>query len=197
MRERLTFSSGYAEADTFEGQWTRVGDRFLPQRIDVHCPSAEGQPGLRMALDVIDGRPQCRSITFESADGGREVRQQDLRAIQVAEWVDEMFAAFAAEVVEEVDGVVTAIKHSGEREHIRAVRQVQDARKGRSARKIDDDFLRGVADLYRANVHTRPGGPTQAVAVAYGVGRRMAATYVQQARRLGLLPATTRGKVTV
>jgi len=196
MRERLTFSSGYAEADTFQGQWARVGDRFLPQRIDVHCPSAEGQPGLRMALEVVDGRPQCRSITFESTDGGREVRQQDLRAIQVSQWVDDLFAAFAAEVVEEVDGVVTAINHSGEREHIRAVRQVQDARKGRAARKIDDEFLRGVADLYRANAHTRPGGPTEAVAVAYGVGKRMAATYVQQARKLGLLPETTQGKVT-
>jgi hypothetical protein len=54
-----------------------------------------------------------------------------------------------------------------------------------------DDFLAAVADTYRQAFDT---APLKHVAATFGVGRRCAGLYVNQARQAGLLPATTRGR---
>jgi hypothetical protein len=181
---------GYAE--TTSGTPTvRIGDRLVPQRIDVVLPGVDGQPSLSARLEVVDGIPQCREINIASAEGGREVKQLDLRAVSIAEMVERMFALFAMRVILEDNGHVTAVKEVGEQAVIDAERVMADKRKGKGARKITPAFLQEVANTYTANVDKNP---TQAVQKAFDVSPRMAGNYIRKARDLGFLPEVTDGR---
>ena len=61
----------------------------------------------------------------------------------------------------------------------------------RARRRIDDELLRSVARIYRANIRHAPTG---AVARTFGVRQRMASVYVDRARERGFLPPTTQGR---
>ena len=63
--------------------------------------------------------------------------------------------------------------------------------RARSRRKVTDEVLRQVADVYRANVNDRP---TQAVRERFGMPRSTAALYVRRARDAGHLGAALNGK---
>jgi len=56
---------------------------------------------------------------------------------------------------------------------------------------VTDDFLRKVAEVYRANVEN---GPTKAVEEQFKVSHRTAGDYVRRARERGFLGRATRGK---
>ncbi|TDC98510.1 hypothetical protein E1292_35320 [Nonomuraea deserti] len=190
LKTRIHFSTGYAETAAGTLQ-VRVGDRLLPQAINVVLPGAGGQPRLAARLEVVDGIPQCREITISSVEDGREVKQLDLRAIGVAEMVEEVFAAFATRIILEEDGSITAVKEAGERPHIETVRAIAETRKGKGARKITQAFLEEVAAIYSENAGQNP---TQAVQRAFDVSPRMAGNYIRKARDLGLLPEVTDGR---
>jgi hypothetical protein len=64
-------------------------------------------------------------------------------------------------------------------------------RAGRTSRDITPQLLERVAKVYRSNI---AGTPTKAVQHHFQVSARMAAEYVNRARKRGLLPPTTRGK---
>ena len=70
IRERIKFTAGWAEANLGPRSHVRVGDRLVPKAIDVDFPGVDGQPALRMALAVVDGRPQCRRLTIEATEDG-------------------------------------------------------------------------------------------------------------------------------
>jgi len=183
---------GYAELPVFSpARYVRVGDRMLPPWVDVVMPGAGGQPRLALRLEVIDGVPQCRELTLSSSEGGREIRQLDLRAVHVDELVAEIYGMLAMRVVSEGDGVITVAEHGDDAGQADAVRTIREARKGRHARKITPEFLAEVARVYRENID---GNPTQAVERAFDVSKRMASLYVSRAREAGLLPPTTRGR---
>lgn len=55
----------------------------------------------------------------------------------------------------------------------------------------ESDFLTAVATTYRQAFDS---APTKHVAATFGVARRTAGLYIDQARQAGLLPATTRGR---
>ncbi len=192
IRRRVDLEVGHAEADI--GVEVEVGDRLVPPVIDVTFPGADGQPGLSMRLEVVNGMPQCRGLHLESVEGGRAVRQSDLAAVRLAQWVDDIFAMFASRIIERhedgspaaaVGEVVTAERHQA------AIGQFRSSRTGKGSRKLTNAFLVGVTDVYRKHFDANP---TQAVAVAYGVKPRTASLYVQLARDAGLLPRTTRGR---
>jgi hypothetical protein len=192
FKKRVNLDIGYAEAPGFGD--VEVGDRLLPPWIDVTLPSADGQPGLSMRLEVVDGIPECRAVRIESVEGGRAVRPADLKAVHLADWVDDFFALFATRITQRhVDGSPAAavIEVMTADRHVESVQQIRAARKGKGARKIDDAFLAGVADVYREHFSD---GPTKAVAAVYGVEIRTAAMYVQRARAAGHLGPTVRGK---
>ncbi len=73
-----------------------VGDRYVPSPIEVDFPGADGQPSLYMLIEVIDGVPRCTEVTFKSAEGGREIRDKDLRAISKGEGLDSWIETFVA-----------------------------------------------------------------------------------------------------
>jgi hypothetical protein len=56
-------------------------------------------------------------------------------------------------------------------------------------RRITDEFLQRVADVYLNN---SDHAPTYAIATSFGVKHRMAGYYVDKARRRGFLPAVTK-----
>jgi len=182
---------GYAEADMWMDNLVRVGDRLLPKRIDVVLPGGGGQPRLTARLELVNKVPMCREITFTSAEGGREVRQTDLRNISINDMVEGIYAGFSQKITREENGVIMAVEAAGDIAYNEAMKDIAATRKGRGARKIDDQFLAEVAEVYRAHLNDKP---TQAVQRAFNVGPSMAADYVSRARRLGLLPATTPGR---
>ncbi|MGI9156951.1 MAG: hypothetical protein ACR2FG_09985 [Marmoricola sp.] len=192
IRARVELDIGHVEYDAF-GQPVRVGDRYFPAELLVTFPSDARGPALRMRLAVVDGVPQCRELTIESKEAGREVRTGDLRAVTLESWVEDLFAVVSQRVVAETDGVVSTVSGESPLRLAEAAKVVQRARSA-SRQIITEEKLREVARVYRAHASSRP---TQAVARAFGVEHRTAAKYVRRARDIGLLPETTAGKVTV
>ncbi|GGO83450.1 hypothetical protein [Nonomuraea cavernae] len=186
----MKFEFGYAERQP-DTPLVRVGDRLLPQRIDVVLPGDGSQPRFTARLEVVGGIPQCREIAIASVEGGREVKQLDLRGIGIAEMVEEVFALFATRVIFEGEGHITAVKEIGEKAHVETLRMIADARKGKGARKITPEFLAEVARVYKDNAGK---SPTVAVQRSFNVSPRMAGNYIRRARDLGMLPEVTDGR---
>jgi len=181
---------GYIEWD-FMSQGVRVGDRLLPPEVEVHFPSAPDLPALKMHLEVVEGVPQCRSLTIESKPDGREVRTLDLRAVALEDWIEKLYSLAATVIVEESpDGSWSGTQGFDEQELRETARTIQQAR-AVSRRKITPSFLADVAKVYRANIDDRP---VEAVRATFGGSYRTAAMYVQRARAEALLPSTTRGQ---
>lgn len=192
MRHRVKIgTTGYAEADMYPPNCERVGGRLLPKQIDVVLPGDGVQPRLTARLALVDGVPQCRQVSIDSVEGGREVKQLDLRAFSVADMVENLYAAFSAKIVSEKDGYITTAPTWGELAHDDAVRDIMDTRKGKGARKITEEFLREVAQVY---VEHADKNPTQAVQRRFEVSPRMAGNYIRRARDLDLLPEVTDGR---
>lgn len=185
--ERVRLEVGWAEA-----AWdpVRVGDRVLPRKITAVFESVAGRPGLELDVEVVRGVPQCRRIAIVAAADGEEVRQVDIAAVRVDEWVDAITAAFAKPWTETADGAVriepqTAEEEAEARDRIARARRLA-RRRGSAAVHLDD-----VARIYREHLDDAPAA---AVARALGVGTRQAGNYIAAARREGHLPPTTRGR---
>ncbi len=186
MRIRLPVPLGWITFD--HDKWERLSDRWVPRRVDVDFPGDGREPSLSMVLEVRDGIPVCASVTITSRPGSREVRRQDLRAVPVEDWVESLFAV-AAHQAETTEAGEVAL---GWDKDIRlaARKDVELARRG-LRRKVTPAFLADVADTYREHVDDQP---VQAVRARFGGAQRTAAGYIEQARKQGLLPPTTRGK---
>lgn len=198
VRTRLALEQGWAEWDA---PYVRVGDRAMPERIEVTFPStADKWPALTMTIEVRNGVPQCTEVAVRAHEDGREVRSVDLKAVRLEDWVEAISAYAAMDVVEQPDGSLEVTKTFypsgspvGERE-LRARRdQVRSARAA-ARRKITDELLELVAATYRANAGDRP---VEAVRTAFATSPRTAARYVEMARQRGMLPPTTQGKVSI
>jgi hypothetical protein len=199
---RVQFSGGFAEA-TIATEPVLVGNRVVPNRIHVEFPSVDLQPSLQLELEVIDGIPQCRSLTITSVENGREVRALDLNAVKLDAWVADSFAAFAFELrgdaferastksaPEEADGVAK-VSQAGVAQDIAAAIDFQRARRGKGARRKTPELIQKAADIYRDNY--KKGG-AKAVAAAFGVSERTAQDYLKQARDAGYLSHVKRGQ---
>jgi hypothetical protein len=188
MRERIQLEWGYAETPDNTSRAT-VGDQSVPQQIEVRFSPPDGQPVLAMTIEVVDGIPQCRALSIESTEAGREVRPLDLSAIRLTEWVTDITALFAYRIQD--NGTMVRTMTTSDRPDPGAVQSLMGARKGKGARKLTPTFLEGVADLYRRHFHD---SPIARIATAYGVSERTASSWITRARTDGLLPETTRGK---
>lgn len=181
--------SGWLAFD--RGDLVRVGDRLLVRQIRATFPPGAGYPGLELDFEVMDGVPQCRAVRMKAAEGEREVRTSDLRAIPLTDWVEHFFALTATVITgEDESGVIEGVVTLDEKAVRKTEKVVQQARSA-GRRKITDDFLREVADIYRAHIDERP---VEAVRLAMAVQYRTAAMYVERARAEGFLPKTSPGK---
>jgi hypothetical protein len=192
FRQRIERDWGYADADAGKPP-VRVGDRWIPETIEAHFLGADGQPELHLTIETrAGGVPECSEVRLTRAPDGRAVRTLDLRAVKIADWVNDIAAMFAARVVEEREsGEVVAAVTGSDTDEFEAARELQRARTGGSARKLDRAFLERVAKVYRDHVDDKP---TKAVSAAFGVKRAMASKYVRMCRDKGLLGETSPGK---
>jgi hypothetical protein len=177
----LIFSLHHDPNDT-----VRLGDRTVPRVLIAEIsypPLARKLPTLRLELEVVGDRPQCREICYSSSPGGREIRQGDIDELRIADWISYLFAVTARSDRGDFVDALTSVPE------VRGL--VDAARRGNGPRKVDRAFLEQVAGVYRRNLHDRP---TQAVADAFGIAHSTAAEYVRRARAAGLLPPTSRGK---
>lgn len=219
-RERIELATGWAEWDSDLDLFVAVGDRAVPQRIDLTLAGAPGkQPSLKMTIEIRRGAPHCTELTIKADPAGREVRTADVRAVRLEQWVDAVAALASVDVVTADDGSTVFVRsinravrgaapgdivnsslsefsrmvhdEGGEQEIAEALTSIKDARSG-SRRRLTDDLLMQVAGIYRANLMDRPG---EAVQRAYWLSPRQAARYIRAARDKGFLPQTTQGKV--
>lgn len=177
-----------------------VGEKRVPKWIELTTIGGAG-PDMRARVEIRDGSPEVVELGWKARPGQREIRQKDLKGIDVAKLAIDIFASCFEErhkFPQSPEGEFPSDEQLDEwaaqvRKSRQAARNFVDRqRRPREYRAINDDLLRSVAEVYRANVTTR--APTQAVAKHFGVGNRMASTYVQEARARGFLPPTIRGK---
>lgn len=129
-----------------------------------------------------DGVPRCRAVRVTSVAGGRDVQSADLRRLMIEQLIE------AAVVTTGRTDTGEGLSGWGGTDalHKRMEATAAAAREARrlSRRRITDDVLRKVAEVYQAN----PGAPTKAVAEAFRIERRTARLYVERARKAALLP---------
>lgn len=171
---RLFRGAGRASA---AGEPVPVGDRLVPRIIEVEVAADGTDPALRMRIEVRQGVPVYTQVALV----GDDIRQKDLMNLFLNDWLSQIVAALAFNA----DGTKPFEEGRGD-----AIRTIEVARKKRNRR--DPKLLNRVAEIYREHFDT--GKPTQAVERAFGVSKRTAIRYVQDARAAGLLPATVPGK---
>lgn len=165
------------------GRHEVVGDRLVPEQVEVLLPGADGQPGLEMFIEVIDGVPRCTELLLKRSEGGREIRPSDLRRIDLETFIESFVGMVSPEIVEVDDkGGGKAVIRPGEEFVREGARVVRQSRKG-SRRPMTDDRKQRVADVYNAH----ESGGIEAVELAFSVSRSTAIRYINAARDAGLI----------
>jgi hypothetical protein len=141
-------------------------------------------PAVAAEFMVLDGVPQCRELRFVSREGGREIRAADCKRARVEDWLEDAVASVAE------SGSKDFLYPPTEKQRAETVRQVRVVRR-ESRRRITDNVLQEVAEVYRANLDDKP---TEAVAKHFEKSHRTAALYVKLAREAGHLGKATKGK---
>lgn len=161
-----------------------LGGVEVPAWISQRRHGVSG-PDVFVKVAVRDGSPQIVTLSFISREGQEEVRQKDLRKLDVDRLPEALYAAFVAEFDSDRprDDQAVALRI--------AERFIEQQRLPREYRVITDDFLRQVAKVYRENFAR---APLKAVAKHFGVKDRMASVYVGKARQKGFLPPTKQGQ---
>lgn len=169
------------------GEFLVVGSRYLPTWLELELEGYD-EPNTFGRVEVRDGAPRVVQFGFISREGQREIRQKDLREVQVGAVIEDVYAGF---VIEVRDGKGIS-NWPPDTDHDRSVRDfLYASRLDKGKRPVTAELLVQVANVYRANIDK---APTEAVARTFGVKSRMASNYVQRARERGLLPPTSQGK---
>jgi hypothetical protein len=169
------------------GGLAKVGD-VVVSRVAVYAYDGDaGEPDLEVTFEVRDGRPECVDFHIRAKPDGRGIRTVDLQAV----YLDVLAANLYAAVAPAPGGsALNWMWRRDEQTAARAQRAVYEARKARRG-TVTKATLEDVAQVYREHLDS---SPTRAVSLVFGYSERTAARRVQQARKAGLLPATTPGK---
>ena len=160
-----------------------VGDRlWVPPIIEVEFPGTDGQPAFFMVIEVIEGVPRCTELTLRRHEGGREIRQRDLRAIELDSWIEGLVAKVSFEIMQNDEkGVAGAMRVDPE--SLRSgIKTISGVRKG-SRRPLTGERRQRVAEVYNAH----ETGGIEAVELAFNVSRSTAVRYIKAARDAGLI----------
>jgi hypothetical protein len=182
-----------------EGNWVRyrtedgfevLGDGFLlPRSFEACFPDDSGAPELHLRIEMRSGIPQVRQLLLLCPPGDREVRQSDLRSVDVEYFLGIACQQAKVKVTEELEGGGIMVTDYGtDADLARVAKAVSRARRN-TRRKISDDRLPEVAKVYQAN----PGRGTAAVAEHFHLPLRTASLYVKRVREAGLLKEGTDG----
>ena len=183
MRVTHTFLDGYGQASYEPGDRVQVGDRRrVPREIFVQIRGGTNQPDYELKIEVRGGVPRWAEVTLRARPDGPEVRDKDLDAIRLDDWLEQIVAMCSVAK----SGAGAWSKPGND---TGALADIRRAKSGRP--RISRERLQKVAEIYRQHFDDRP---TEAVAHAFGKDRRTAARYVRLARDAGFLPDTTKGK---
>lgn len=168
----------------------RGSETLLPRRFVATFPDPKGGPETLAMFEMRAGVPECREVRLVARSDGREVRPVDVRSINIEELLDSASELVAIHPTELLEGGGVVAEHAHGKADLALTRDVVGAaRKRNTRRRISDDELAEVAEIYRAN----PDAPTQAVARRYTIAHRTASLYVKRAREAGLLGRGTDG----
>jgi hypothetical protein len=180
-----TFLEGHGRAQWDPADKVELGDRRLvPREIFVHIRGGKKEPDILMKIEVREGIPRWAEVALRARPDGPEVRDRDLSAIRLNDWL-ERIVAMASTVAPGGDTVWS--KPEDDRTAAADIRRAVSGR----PRTVTPELLQKVAAIYRQHFDK---GPTEAVKRSFGVSHRTAARYVQQARAAGHLPETDPGK---
>lgn len=177
--DRLELDVGFAE---WEPNFTLVGDRAVPKKIEVHFLGGDEnpQPALDFTIEIQDGVPVCTSLTVFQREGGRGVNQSDLRDVRLLDWMEEIVTGASRKGWIAPDGSLGMLITTDPEDARQARKVTREMQRG-GRRKIDEKHLRRVAEVYGEHEDV------DAVALAFGTSYRSAARWVQKARQEGLL----------
>lgn len=196
--QEMRFSKDGQSIRTVSDDSAQLGDRQVPKWIELTA-SGGGGPDTKIRVEIRDGSPEVVELSWNSQPGQRDIRQKDLREINVEKLAVDTYTT---------SGMVPFPKGPGgspptDEQITEWAKEIRKRRAGsrsfvarqratRERRVISDEFLQSVAEVYRANINKR--APTQEVAKQFGVENRMASVYVTKAREKGFLPKTKRGR---
>ena len=174
---------------TFSRTWTLVGDRAIPNQMELVFPGPGGQPQMEALVEVIDGVPRLTEWRLVRSPDGREIRQMDLRKVNVDGLVEQITASCAAPILghdPEKDTVKLGLPGwGGPGVRQESAKFVSRSRQG-SRRPMTAERKQRVADVYNA----QETGGIEAVEIAFEVSRSTAKRYINAAKDAGLI---TRG----
>jgi hypothetical protein len=175
-----------------KGNDVRIGDFVMPKQAEFAIDGANGDPDLRVFLEVRDGRPQVVDVHVTAKPDGRSVRTSDLQLLSLDALTVSVFSRLAMRSTYDPERNITEMSPiADEREFWQAVNATDEAvkapRRGSTRAELEQ-----VAKVYRENVDHKPVAAVQAV-LGYG-SERTAARRIKQAENAGLLPSTTPGK---
>ena len=168
------------------------GEFAIPRSFFFLWVGWQAEYGTALRVCIDRGEPICDWVSVRRRPGGRSVSAAQLRKLGLPRLIraaveraggriDLQSGAFTPAVLLEAD----------QREQFsRALGEGQ--RKPRRGKRLQDDELRQVADVYRSAFELgRP--PTAAVQDEFRIAYPTAGRWVMEARRRGFLPPTTRG----
>jgi hypothetical protein len=199
LREKLGRDTTITDADRgfmlkHSGEYEVIEGFWMPLWVEWTDHGYDG-PDLFARIEVRNGKPELVRLEWSSNQYQREIRQRDLRSLEVSGLVDVLYAGLTFHADSDTGAVRRGLGETAGGDHPPAFyvaqRFIARQRRPEGYRKITPELLKGVAEVYRRHID---GAPTQAVAKTFGVKPRMASVYVDRARKAGLLPHTTQGK---
>jgi len=178
----------------WSGEYEVISDHWMPAWVEFETAGHDG-PDTYARIELRKGAPRIVHLGWTSKPGQVEIRPRDLRAPYFD--FDFLMGLYASLTVRndrkrktlELPGVTD--RDEPNPQYYAALKFIERQRRPEGHRVITPAFLEAVADVYRRNIDH---APTQAVAKAFDVKSRMASTYVDRARKAGLLPQTKQGQ---
>lgn len=168
---------------------------LVPARLvaDLTDLGIAGVASIRIEIESEGGRLRCTSIAFTAA-AGEEVRADVFRDLSLGDLVGETMFGVTLVQVDTPDWVASPASifieaRAGNEEVQRRARAALHLMSRR--RRVTDDLLREVAEVYRA---ADDGRPTEAVARRFAASHSTAARWVGLARERDFLGATSSGR---
>jgi hypothetical protein len=170
---------------TIDEKGNRLGTVWVPYGPGLEIPPLFSYGGTgpfdwTIAVAVIDGRPQCIALECH----GQPLTPEALHRFPLGRMVEEA-TLMSARPVDEIPRrkITWANIDEARRAQAEALKRFRSQR--RQGRRMTDDFLREVADVYRQHVATRK--PSKAVAEHFHYQPESARRVVREARLRGFL----------
>ena len=180
---------GWVMWDDF-GEFVEVENVRMPVEFLLRLPGDADQPRLQIKFEMVDDRPQCRSLHLDAKPRGREVAAIDVDVIhrKLAQWTEVTVKAVMHEQRKGAERFVIRADFVSPDQASKAFTAIDKKPK---RRKMTPRFLAEVADLYREYFDENPW---KVIADHYTVTEATAARYVVASRKAGYLPKTTPGR---